>query len=61
MNDLRTEMRRSSARFVSTRRALRFGLGIGFLSVVLISCGIPDDDQPREIDPALLENITNQT
>lgn len=66
MNHVRTEIRRTSVRQhsvrrASSRRALRFWIGIGLLSVVLVSCGIPDDDRPREIDPALLENITDQT
>jgi hypothetical protein len=44
-------------------RSIRLGLGIGAYLLVsaLSACGIPDDDRPREIDPALLENITDQT
>ena len=31
-----------------------------FVAFSVGACGIPDDDEPREIDPALLENITDQ-
>jgi hypothetical protein len=31
------------------------------LATVLGSCGIPEDDRPREIDPTLLEDITDRS
>ncbi|MFM8867779.1 MAG: hypothetical protein ACKOFZ_05785 [Ilumatobacteraceae bacterium] len=42
------------------RRASRL-LGLVVLACSVSSCGIPDDEGPREIDPALLENITDQS
>lgn len=42
------------------RRAARL-LGLVVIAGAISSCGIPDDEPPREIDPALLENITDQS
>ena len=44
----------------STRRMLTLAIAFA-LAVVLGSCGIPADDRPREIDPTLLEDITDRS
>lgn len=41
----------------SKRRFWWAAISIVVAATVLGACGIPEDDQPREIDPALLENI----
>ncbi|MEN9301072.1 MAG: hypothetical protein RLZZ254_853 [Actinomycetota bacterium] len=46
--------------FIAQRR-VGYLLGLMFIASALLSCGIPDDKGPREIDPALLENITDQS
>ncbi len=51
----------STRSLASRSMRLGFGIGVGLLVSTLSACGIPDDDRPREIDPALLENITDQT
>jgi len=58
MNDLPDQFSRT---LVSRTIRLSFGIAVGLLVSALAGCGIPDDDRPREIDPALLENITDQT
>jgi hypothetical protein len=58
MNQLRAQFTRNH---VSRPIKLGLSIGVGLLVSTLSACGIPDDDRPREIDPALLENITDQT
>lgn len=43
------------------RRRVGHLIKLTFIAYALSSCGIPDDEGPREIDPALLENITDQS
>jgi hypothetical protein len=46
----------------STRRALITMFAMTFAcATILGSCGIPEDDRPREIDPSLLEDITDRS
>ena len=44
----------------STRRTRAVAIAFA-LATVLGSCGIPEDDRPREIDPTLLEDITDRS
>ena len=42
------------------QRFVGYLIGLVCIASTISSCGIPDDEGPREIDPALLENITDQ-
>ena len=43
------------------RRRVSRLVGVLVVACSVSSCGIPDDEGPREIDPELLENITDQS
>ena len=58
MNEATAPLRRRS--FIAQRRVGNL-VGLMFIASALLSCGIPDDKGPRKIDPALLENITDQS
>lgn len=62
---MNSRIERARERFAtSVRRRTTRAIGLGIVLVITVvavdSCGIPDDDAPREIDPALLQNITDQ-
>lgn len=61
MNDVPSPLGQTVNRRPARWRLAKVGICLGLMMGTLCSCGIPDDDRPREIDPALLENITDQT
>ena len=48
-------------RSVPRRKRVSRLVGVLVVACAVSSCGIPDDEGPREIAPELLENITDQS